>query len=56
MSKPILSFDDILEEKIKVGKSQMWGFLTVFLIWMSDGAEMFIIGIIMPIAKKEWSI
>ena len=51
-----LSFDSILENRIKVGWAQIWGLIAVCLVWMSDGAEMFIVGFIMPLAIKEWNL
>jgi MFS family permease len=51
-----LSFDWILENRIKIGQCQLWSLLAVCMIWMSDGSEMFIIGFIMPLAQKEWGL
>ena len=50
------TFNYILNERIGFGKSQFLACLSCSLIWMGDGAEMYVQSFLTPLLKKEFNI
>ena len=51
-----ISFDTILENKIKYGKYQLIGMAFLCLVDFNDGVELITMSLILPIIKKEWGL
>lgn len=43
-NKKTIDFDNILEQRIKLGKTQLITFISCAILWLADGAEMFVVG------------